>query len=79
MTLYEIEAPDGRRIRQFSKATAAEVQANLLTGYKVRGTVSLADDKGNGGFLSPLNGKTLMGALLDAHGDELMAWLKGKL
>lgn len=79
MTLYEIEAPDGRRIRQYSNGSSSEVQTALMPGYKVKGTVSLADDRGEGGFLCPLNGKTLMGALLDAHGDELVAWLKGKL
>lgn len=75
MKLFEIKTPDGRRLRQHYE-TAVDAGAKLLPGYEVAGEVFLADADGNGGFLSPVKGQTLMGALLEAHGDELLAYLE---
>ena len=70
-----IQGP-GRLFRQRIDTTVQEHQAKLMPGYSVIGTVSLCDHEGNGGFVSPLDGPSLMGELLKAHGDELLAWLK---
>ena len=65
-----------RQLRQRIDTTVSEHQAKLMPGYAIIGTISLCDHEGNGGFVSPLNGPSLMGELLKAHGDELLAWLK---
>lgn len=78
MTLYEITTPDGRHIRQRHQSLD-RLKADLLPGYTVIGTVSLANEDDAGGFVAPFAGPTLMGALLAAHGDELLAWLKGRI
>lgn len=71
----EISAPGDRRLRM-QHASIDDLKSKLEPGYSIVGTVSLCNDKGEGGFVSPLNGPSLMGALLEAHGDELLTWLK---
>ena len=78
MPWIEISAPGERRIRMHH-ASVDELKSKLEPGYSIVGTVSLCNDKGEGGFVSPLNGPSLMGALLEAHGEELLAWLKGRV
>jgi len=77
MMWLSINAPDGRRIRQQFASVAAATVA-LVRGYSVHGVVHLADDRGESGFVAPLEGPTVMTGLLDAHGDELLAWLDAK-
>jgi hypothetical protein len=66
----EVRAPDGRLIRQFHKSVDA-ARAALQAGYEVTGEVI------GSGVVSPVGPGTrsFMRALLDAHGDELEAWL----
>ena len=71
-----IGRPDGTYVRQSIDTSIEEHQAKLVPGYKIVGTVSLCDHTGAGGFVSPLNGTSLMGELLKAHGDELLDWMK---
>ena len=72
-----IETPDGRHVRQ-QWGSIEGANALLQTGYRVVGQVHLADAKGEGGFVAPLDGPTAMTALLDAHGDELVNWLAAR-
>jgi len=71
-----VQRPDGTHVRQTIDTSPEEHQKKLMAGFKVIGTISLCDHEGKGGFVSPLNGPSLMGELLKAHGDELLAWLK---
>jgi hypothetical protein len=66
----EIRSPDGRVIRQFHKSVDAARKA-LQPGYEVTGEVI------GSGVVSPVGpgARSFMRALLDAHGDELEAWL----
>ena len=77
MPLLEIKAPGGRMLRQ-EHASIEAARASLLPGYSVVGTVTLQNADGSGGFVSPVNGPSMMAALLEAHGDELLAWLADK-
>lgn len=79
MRLFEITAPDGRIVRQMA-VSAEDLKGRLVSGYGITGIVYLAKEDTTGGFVAPLDGSTtVMGALLEAHGDELLAWLKGRL
>ncbi len=78
MRLFEVECPDGRivRHRQPDLETARKL---VLPGYKVTAEVfgASADDKG--GLVSPVGeGRSVMSVLLEAHGDEILAFLRGK-
>jgi hypothetical protein len=74
--LFEIECPDGRVIRHRHETLHA-AQAALQDGYKVTGEVLGASTDDKGGMVSPVGPGTssLMQTLLEAHGDELLAWL----
>lgn len=73
----EISAPGDRRIRMHH-ASVEDLKSKLEPGYSIIGIVSLCNERGEGGFVSPLNGPSLMGALLEAHGEELLAWLRAR-
>lgn len=75
MSLFEIKAPDGRLLRQ-EHASLDALKASLVTGYEVSGRVFGADANGQGGLVEKIGGPSLMAMLLEAHGDELVAWLK---
>ena len=77
MKLFEIRAPDGRLMRQRHESLA-EVQASLLPGYQVTGTIIGASSANSGGWVDPIDGPSIMAQLLDAHGEELVAWLRGR-
>jgi hypothetical protein len=66
----EISCPDGRVIRQFHKSIEAAQKA-LQPGYTVTGEVIAS------GVVSPIgpNTRSFMKALLESHGDELVAFL----
>jgi hypothetical protein len=71
--LFEVETPDGRRVRH-RYATADGLQKMLQPNYKVVAEVFNAGIDGKGGMVEPL-GQSTMKALLDVHGDELIAFL----
>lgn len=73
MRLFEIKAPDGRILRQ----EHAE-KPTLMAGYEVTGVVFGAASDGTGGLVEKIGGPSLMAILLDAHGEELAAWLKAR-
>jgi hypothetical protein len=68
--LFEIKAPDGRILRQEHADKPV-----LTSGYVVTGTVFGAASDGTGGFVEKIGGPSLMAILLEAHGDELIAYL----
>lgn len=70
MKLYEIKAPDGRILRQHHADKPV-----LTAGYEVTGIVFGAASDGTGGLVEKIGGPSLMQILLDAHGDELIAYL----
>lgn len=74
MKLFEIKAPDGRILRQRHESLVT-LQAQLQPGYDVVGEVLGASHDDLGGLVQPIGGPSLMQVLLDAHGDELLAWL----
>jgi hypothetical protein len=76
----ELRRPDGTTFRALGDhKQIASLQGKLEPGYSVVGRVLFCDAEGKGGFVSPVNGQSLMGALLEAHGDELLAWIKARL
>lgn len=78
MKTFEIEAPDGRVLRQRheSKPDAAK----LMPGYKVTGEVFGADAKGNGGMVDRFDGEPLVAQLLDGrNGAFLDEWVAKRL
>lgn len=82
--LFEIHAPDGRIFRNRFDSVA-DAKAQLIPGYDLIGEIVTPRDDNTGGFSVPLQpdpapgqpeqSPTLMGHLLRADGDELMAFL----
>jgi hypothetical protein len=74
--LFEVETPDGRKVRH-RYATADGLQKMLQPGYRVIAEVFGAGIDGKGGFVVPIGSSapTIMTSLLDAFGDQLLAWL----
>ena len=70
MKLFEIKAPDGRILRQEHAAKPV-----LTAGYEVTGIVFGAASDGTGGLVEKIGGPSLMAMLIEAHGDELVAYL----
>jgi hypothetical protein len=73
--LFEVATPDGRVVRHHH-ASAGELQKELQPGYRVTAEVFSAGNDDKGGLVEPLE-KSTMKMLLAAHGDELIAFLKG--
>jgi hypothetical protein len=71
--LFEVEAPDGRKVRH-RHASAAALQKELQPGYRVVAEVFGAGNDDKGGLVEPI-GQSTMKTLLAAHGDELIAFL----
>jgi hypothetical protein len=74
--LFETVCPDGRKVRHRHHSLEA-LQKVLLPGYSVVGQVFGANADDTGGFVASIGpgGKSSMAGLLQAHGDELLAWL----
>jgi hypothetical protein len=77
MRVFEVFTPDGRKVRHLSE-TREGLAARLEAGYAIGAEVYGADEHGAGGYATATNGKSLMAVLLEAHGDELLAWLASK-
>jgi hypothetical protein len=71
--LFEVETPDGRRVRH-RYASADGLQKMLQPGYKVVAQVFGAGIDGKDGLVEPI-GQSTMKTLLAAHGDELIVFL----
>jgi hypothetical protein len=74
MKTFEVRTPDGRSIRHLDHTIDA-LKARLSPGYIVMGEAFGADHNGQGGYIVPLGGKSLLAVLLESHGDELRRWL----
>jgi hypothetical protein len=72
--LVELRAPDGR-LPRIKAESIDEVKAQLQPGYEIIGRVFGVDGASNGGFVARQGEPSLMAQLLEAHGDELLAWL----
>lgn len=78
MKTFEIQAPDGRLLRQNHESKPDS--AHLIPGYKVTGEVFGADAKGNGGMVDRFDGQPLMAMLLDGrNGAFLDEWVAKRL
>ena len=75
MKAFEVRTPDGRLIRHLS-ATIDSLKSRLAPNYVITGEAFGFDVNGQGGYVVQLGGKSLLAVLLEAHGDELRAWLR---
>jgi hypothetical protein len=71
---FEISCPDGRKIRRRG-ASLESVQVGLQQGYRVVGRVFGANEDGTGGIVSSPGAPSMLKALLESQGDELLAFL----
>ena len=78
MKTFEVRTPDGRSIRHLAQ-TRDELTARLSPGYVIMGEGFGCDHNGQGGYVVPIGGKSLLAVLLESHGDELKAWLRANL
>ena len=72
--LFEIVCPDGRKVRHRHNSLES-LQKALQPGYVAIGRVFGANEDDTGGFVASIGAKSTMSGLLEAHGDELIAWL----
>jgi hypothetical protein len=77
MRWFDVRAPDGRELRTKGESREA-LKLSLAPGYEIVSEVYAANARGEGGYAASLEGKSLLSVLLDAHGDELEAWLKAR-
>jgi hypothetical protein len=79
MKVFEVRTPDGRLVRHHH-GSLEEAKKAVIAGYLVTGEVLGASADMTGGFLDPCGpgSESLMKTLLDARGDELLAWLASK-
>jgi hypothetical protein len=79
LKFFEVTTPDGREVRHRAESLDALRKA-LLPNYVVRGQIFGADADGKGGFMAPIGSSapTIMTSLLDAFGDQLLAWLASR-
>jgi hypothetical protein len=71
---FEVSCPDGRKVRHRG-ASLESLQRALHPGYRVVGQVFGHDEDGTGGFVSMSGAPSMLKALLESHGDELVAFL----
>jgi hypothetical protein len=75
--LFEVETPDGRRVRH--RAASLEALRKILQpGYRAIGRVFGHAEDGTGGFVSVPGAPSMLKALLEAEGDELVAYLAAR-
>jgi hypothetical protein len=72
--LFETVCPDGRRVRHRHHSLEA-LQKALQPGYSVVGQVFGANEDDTGGIVSRPGAPSIMKALLESQGDELVAFL----
>ena len=66
--------PDGRKVRHRG-ASLESMQRVLQPGYRAIGQVFGANEDGTGGFISQPGAPSMLKALLESEGDELLAFL----
>jgi hypothetical protein len=72
--LFEVEAPDGRRVRH-RHASPDTLRGVLQPGYQLVAEVLGAGVDGKGGLVEPIGQRSTMEILLAAHGSELLEFL----
>ena len=77
MKMFDVEAPDGRIVRLPAESIEA-LKPQLAAGYTIVAEAFGVRKDGAGGYSIPLGGKSLLAILLEAHGDELLAFLAEK-
>jgi hypothetical protein len=71
---FEVKCPDGRRVRH-RHASMDALQRELQPGYRAIGQVFGANADGTGGIVSMPGEPSMLKALLESQGDELLAFL----
>jgi len=77
MKMFDVEAPDGRIVRLPAESIEA-LKPQLAAGYTIVAEAFGVRKDGAGGYSIPLGGKSLLAILIEAHGDDLLAFLKEK-
>jgi hypothetical protein len=77
MKTFDVEAPDGRIVRLQAESIDT-LKPQIAAGYTIVAEAFGARKDGTGGYSIPLGGKSLLAILLEAHGDDLLAWLASK-
>ena len=72
--LFEVAAPDGRKLRHRHYSLEA-LRKELQPGYVAVGQVFGHAEDGTGGFVSVPGAPSMLKALLEANGDDLIAFL----
>jgi hypothetical protein len=71
---FAVSCPDGRAVRHRHSSMDA-LQKELQPGYRAIGQVFGHNEDGTGGFVSTPGAPSMMKALLEANGDDLIAFL----
>jgi hypothetical protein len=71
---FAVTCPDGRAVRHRHSSMDA-LQKELQPGYRAIGQVFGANEDGTGGFISQPDAPSMLKALLESQGDELLAFL----
>jgi hypothetical protein len=72
--LFEVACPDGRKVRHRHHSLEA-LRKELQPGYVAIGQVFGANEDGTGGIISRPGEPSMLKALLESQGDELLAFL----
>jgi hypothetical protein len=72
--LFEVVCPDGRKVRHRHSSLEA-LQKALQPGYVAAGQVFGANEDDSGGIISRPGAPSMMKALLESQGDDLVAFL----
>jgi hypothetical protein len=72
---FECVCPDGIRKVRHRAASFEALRKALQPGYSIVGQVFGHNEDGAGGFVSTPGAPSMLKALLDSQGDELLVWL----
>jgi hypothetical protein len=75
--LFEVICPDGRKVRHRHSSLEA-LQKALQPGYVAAGQVFGANEDDSGGIISRPGVPSMMKALLESQGDDLIEWLTAR-
>jgi hypothetical protein len=75
--LFEVICPDGRKVRHRHSSLEA-LQKALQPGYVAVGQVFGANEDDTGGIVSRPGAPSMMKALLESQGDDLIEWLTAR-